>query len=362
MLIIDGSMGEGGGQVLRSSLSLSLLTGTAVRIANIRAGRARPGLMRQHLTAVNAAAAIGAADVVGAEIGSRELEFRPKAIRGGDYTFATGGAGSTTLVFQTVLYPLLLGANAPSTLRLEGGTHNPMAPPVDFLEHALLPLLGRMGARIAIGFERHGFHPNGGGAWTATIDPTPGLARLELLQRGAVLSRRATALVAQVPPSVAVREIDTLAATLGWDRSTCRPSVIKDSHGPGNALMATIESEHVTEVFTGFGERGRRAENVADGVAKEARRYLDAGVPVGEHLADQLLLPMALGCGGVFRTLAPSAHSVTQIALLRLFLDVQVSTHEEAHDAFCVEVRRPANKFSPRPGPNAPRRSSPWTS
>jgi RNA 3'-terminal phosphate cyclase (ATP) len=342
MLLIDGSMGEGGGQVLRSSLSLSLLTGMAVAIKNIRAGRARPGLMRQHLTAVNAAAAIGAADVSGAEIGSRELEFRPKAVRAGDYTFTTGGAGSTTLVFQTVLYPLLLAADAPSTLRLEGGTHNPMAPPVDFLEHALLPLLTRMGARIAIRFERHGFHPTGGGAWSATIHPAPRLGRLELLQRGDIRSRRATALVAQIPPSVAVREIETLAAALGWDRSCCRPLVIKDSRGPGNALVATVQSEHVTEVFTGFGERALRAERVAEGVAQEVRRYLDAGVPLGEHLADQLLLPMALGDGGAFRTLALSDHSITQIALLRLFLGVEVTTHEEAHDAWRVEVHQPA--------------------
>jgi RNA 3'-terminal phosphate cyclase (ATP) len=342
MLSIDGSMGEGGGQVLRSSLSLSLLTGTAVAIKNIRAGRARPGLMRQHLTAVNAAAAIGGADVSGAEIGSREVEFRPKAVRAGDYTFATGGAGSTTLVFQTVLYPLLLATNAPSTLRLEGGTHNPMAPPVDFLEHAFVPLLGRMGARIAIAFERHGFYPTGGGAWTATIDPARGLDRLELLERGDILSRRARALVAHVPPSVALREIETLAAILGWDRSACRPSMINDSHGPGNALVATVESEHVTEVFTGFGERAVRAEHVAEGVAQEARRYLDAGVPVGEHLADQLLLPIALG-GGAFRTLAPSDHSRTQIALLRLFLGVEVALHEEARDDWRIEVRRPAS-------------------
>jgi RNA 3'-terminal phosphate cyclase (ATP) len=343
MLFIDGSMGEGGGQILRSSLSLSLLTGTPVSIQNIRAGRARPGLMRQHLTAVNAAAAVGGAEVAGAEIGSRALVFRPKAVRAGDYTFATGGAGSTTLVFQTVLYPLLLGADAPSTLRLEGGTHNPMAPPVDFLVEALVPLLARMGARVEIAFERHGFHPTGGGAWTATIHPAPRLARLELLARGSIVSQRATALVAQVPPSVAVREIDTLATALGWDRATCRPRVIRDAHGPGNALLVTVEGEHVTEVFTGFGERAVRAERVAEGVAREVRRYLDAGVPVGEHLADQLLLPMALGDGGALRTLALSDHSLTQIALLRLFLGVEVTTHEEAPDAWRVEVRRLAS-------------------
>ncbi len=171
MLTIDGSFGEGGGQILRSSLALSLLTATPFRISKIRAGRSRPGLMRQHLTAVRAATEVGDAEVSGAEIGSTEVVFRPKAIRGGDFAFATGGAGSTTLVFQTVLYPLLLGTDAPSTLRFEGGTHNPMAPPFDFLNEAFLPQLAKMGANVALALTTHGFYPAGGGVWTATISP-----------------------------------------------------------------------------------------------------------------------------------------------------------------------------------------------
>ena len=140
VLKIDGSMGEGGGQVLRSSLALSLLSATPFRISGIRAGRARPGLMRQHLAAVNAASQVGAATVHGAEIGSTSLEFHPRAIRAGNYHFAIGGAGSTTLVFQTVLWPLMLGTSSPSTLRFEGGTHNPMAPPYEFIAHTFLPV------------------------------------------------------------------------------------------------------------------------------------------------------------------------------------------------------------------------------
>jgi len=338
MLTLDGSMGERGGQLLRSSLALSLLTSTPFRITNIRAGRARPGLMRQHLVAVNAATEIGEADVRGAEIRSTDVTFHPKAIRGGDYTFAIGSAGSTSLVFQTILFPLLLGGASSSTITFEGGTHNPMAPPFDFLKRTFLPLLARMGGHVESELIRYGFYPAGGGRWSATIHPARKLERLDLLDRGNVRATHATALVAQLPPSIAMRELDTLAHALGWDRAVCRPTMTQDSQGPGNALLATIESEHVTEVITGVGQRGVRSEAVAAAVAREVARYLKAGVPVGEHLADQLLLALALGAGGTFRTLKPSAHCQTQMELLRIFLGTSVTAVEEAEDVWRIEV------------------------
>ena len=198
MLTIDGSMGEGGGQILRSSLALSLVSSTPFRITSIRRGRKKPGLMRQHLTAVRAAAEISGAELSGDAIGSTELTFRPGTVRGGDYRFATGGAGSTTLVFQTVLYPLLLATDTPSTLRFEGGTHNPMAPPFDFIERSFLPLLARMVAPAAaetfatVALDRCGFYPAGGGAWSASLTPVRGLTHLSLLERGASTSLRAS--------------------------------------------------------------------------------------------------------------------------------------------------------------------------
>ncbi len=339
MLTIDGSMGEGGGQVLRSSLAFSLLTQTPFRATNIRAGRARPGLMRQHLAAVNAATKVSDAEVSGAELRSTELVLRPKAIRGGDLALAIGGAGSTTLVFQTVLYPLLLGAGTSSTLTLEGGTHNPMAPPMPFLERAFLPLLARMGGKVDVAFERHGFSPAGGGRWTATIHPTAHLEPLELATRGAIRTRSATALLSHVSGSIGVREITTLRAGLGWAREECRVESVKGAHGPGNALVATLESEHVTEVFTAFGERGVSSEAVAGRVVREVTEYLAAGVPVGEHLADQLVVAMAVGRGGVFRTVRPTEHTRTQIALARLFLGVDTTATEESDGAWRLAVR-----------------------
>jgi RNA 3'-terminal phosphate cyclase (ATP) len=338
MLQIDGSMGEGGGQILRSALSLSLLTQTPFRISKIRAGRKRPGLLRQHFVCVEAAREIGDAEVAGAEMGSTEIVFRPRTLRGGAHTFAIGGAGSTSLVFQTVLLPLLLGASSASTLRFEGGTHNPMAPPVDFLQASFLAQLARMGAKVELSFERHGFYPAGGGAWSAIIHPLEALGRLDLLERGAILARRAVAIVSQVPPRVALRELETLTAALDWPRDCGRPLMVPEPRGPGNVLLATVESEHVTEVFIGFGERGVRAEEVARGVATEVTRYLRAEVPVFEHLADQLLLPMALGAGGAFRTVRPTDHARTHATLVETFLGVKIAFHEEGEDVFRIEV------------------------
>jgi RNA 3'-terminal phosphate cyclase (ATP) len=218
-----------------------------------------------------------------------------------------------------------------------------MAPPVDFLRDAFLPVLSRIGGHVEIAFERHGFYPAGGGAWSAVIHPATQLSSLDLRTRGEVRHRRATALVAHVPSSVAVREIEALVSALGWERGDCRPRVVEDSQGPGNVLVAVVESEHVTEIVTGFGERGIRAEAVAQGVAAAVARYLRAGVPVGEHLADQLLLPMALGRGGMFRTLRPSEHCRTQASLLQLFLGVSIELIEHADqgtDVWTIKCRK----------------------
>ncbi|WP_437632032.1 RNA 3'-terminal phosphate cyclase [Sorangium sp. So ce854] len=339
MLTIDGSVGEGGGQILRTTLSLSLITQTPVRITSIRKGRARPGLMRQHLTSVQAAAQIGRAEVSGAAIGSQEIVFQPTTIVPGEHTFRVGSAGSAMLVLQTVL-PALLRAPAPSTLTLEGGTHNPMAPPFDFLELAYLPLVRRMGPEITATLVRPGFYPAGGGLARVSVAPAPSLAPLTLTSRGEIRSRRAVATVSNIPGSVAMRELEAAAAVLGWEPACFKPSVLRGGHGPGNVLTIVVESEHVTEVFTGFGEKGVRAETVATKVAEEARDYLAAGVPVGEHLADQLLLPIALAGRGAFRTVRPSSHTTTHLQLLRDLLGIRASIEQVSEQAWHVEIER----------------------
>lgn len=337
MVRIDGSKGEGGGQVLRTSLALSLVTGTPFQMVNIRAGRAKPGLLRQHLTAVKAAAEVGAAEVTGAELGSRELTFKPGALSPGNYYFAVGTAGSATLVLQTVL-PALMMASGPSSLRLEGGTHNKAAPPFDFLEKAYLPLVRRMGPKVEAVLERHGFFPAGGGKLRVDVQPAP-LRPLTLLERGRVKRRQATALIAQIPFDVAKRELATVEQGLKWRPDELRTEELKRSVGPGNVLTLEVESEHVTEVFTSFGERGVRAEDVAGQAVEETKRYLDAEVPVGEHLCDQLLLLLALAKGGTFRTLPLDGHAETQLHTFAHFLDVKVDVREVSAEVREVVVR-----------------------
>ena len=184
MLELDGSFGEGGGQILRTSLALSLITGTPFRIIRIRANRSKPGLRRQHLTAVRAAARVGNAQVEGDAVNSAELKFRPGKVTGGNYVFDVGTAGSTTLVFQAIL-PALLTTPEPSTLTLIGGTHNHGGPPWDFLHTVFLPVLAKMGGRVTKDIERLGFAPGGGGRWTARIEPST-LTPLSLHHRGAL--------------------------------------------------------------------------------------------------------------------------------------------------------------------------------
>lgn len=340
MITIDGSAGEGGGQVLRTSLGLALLTGQPFRIENIRAGRPKPGLMRQHLTAVQAAARISSAKVCGDTIGSRELLFEPGPVQAGQYEFAVGTAGSATLVLQTVL-PTLMVAQGPSELTLKGGTHNPWSPPFDFLDKAMIPLLNRMGPTILAKLIRPGFYPAGGGEFQVFIQPTTQMRPLELMDRGDILARRARAIVAKLPDHIAERELNVVQKKIGWSKESLALERADDSVGPGNVVMLEIESRHMTEVFTAFGEKDVRAEGVATRAVEEAREYLAAGVPVGAHMADQLLIPLAMA-GGRFRTIGPTRHTRTNIDVIQKFMDVAVSvTHlDPDRGVWEIDVRK----------------------
>jgi RNA 3'-terminal phosphate cyclase (ATP) len=338
VIAIDGSFGEGGGQILRTSLALSLVTGKPFRIEKIRAGRKTPGLLRQHLTAVNAAARIGGAEVTGATIGSQQLTFAPHIIASGTYAFAVGTAGSATLVLQTIL-PALLLASGPSALTLEGGTHNPFAPPFDFLAKAFLPLVNRMGPKVSAKLERPGFYPAGGGRFTVEIEPVAALNRLDLPGRGEILARRARAAVANLPRKIAERELAVIEQKMSWNKDWLRVETVDNSRGPGNTVSIEIESEHVTEVFTGFGERGVTAEAVAEQAVQSARRYLASGAAVGEYLADQLLVPMALAGGGSFTTVPLTRHSTTNIEVIKKFLDLDVEASAVTNKMWNVEVK-----------------------
>jgi RNA 3'-terminal phosphate cyclase (ATP) len=335
MITIDGSQGEGGGQILRTSLALSLVTGQAFRMERIRASRRKPGLLKQHLTAVEAAKAVGCAEVTGPALGSQTLEFKPGPVTAGNYRFAVGTAGSATLVLQTVL-PALLTASGLSTLTLEGGTHNPMAPPFDFLEKCFLPLIHRMGPSVELELKRPGFFPAGGGRFHARIEPVKRLARFDLPERGAIRSKQARIWVSKLPESVAERELAVVREQLKCRAEDCGVENIPHPLGPGNAVVLAFEAEHVTEVFTSFGERGRPAEEVAHAAVQAAKAWVEANVPVDEHLADQLLIPMALAGGGVFRTTRPSLHATTNAEVIQRFLPVPIRFEQESELAWRV--------------------------
>jgi RNA 3'-terminal phosphate cyclase (ATP) len=338
MIKIDGSFGEGGGQILRTSLALSLVTGKPVTLEKIRAGRAKPGLMRQHLTAVKAAAEIGGATVSGNEPGSQSLVFTPGQVKAGKYRFAIGTAGSCTLVLQTVL-PALLVADGPSELELEGGTHNMMAPPFDFLAQTFLPLLQRMGIQVEAELVRPGFYPAGGGLMRVRITPVTAWKQLELLERGAIVRREAVAMMSKLSNDIGQRELKKLQALLGLTESEVRLERVANSPGPGNVVRVAITSEcGVTEVVSGFGKLGVTAEQVAMNVAAEAQAYLTAEVPVGQHLADQLLLPMAMAGGGSFRTMALTAHTETNLQVIRKFLPIRAETVTEPAGTVLVRL------------------------
>ncbi|MEM7357038.1 MAG: RNA 3'-terminal phosphate cyclase [Acidobacteriota bacterium] len=332
MLEIDGSFGEGGGQILRSAVALAIVTGTPIKIRKIRAGRRKPGLMRQHLTAVQAAAQISAAQLTGDHVGSTALEFAPQEVSAGNYYFAVGTAGSATLVLQTVL-PALLTAPGPSTLILEGGTHNPMAPPFPFLHDTFLPLINRMGPQVTATLERPGFYPAGGGRLRVEIRPCERLQGFELHERGKVRRRLATALLAQLPRHIGERELRLVQKKMGWMPSELRVEEIEDALSPGNTLVLQVESLHLTETFIGFGEFGVRAEVVAQRAVRGLRRYLKTEAPVGEYLADQLLLPLALAGSGGFTSLPLSRHATTQIDLIGMFLDVPIEVEKDQSSA-----------------------------
>lgn len=339
MLHLDGALGEGGGQILRTALTLSMCTRRGFRIDNIRARRSRPGLQAQHLTAVRAAAALCEARVQGDSFGADQLVFEPGKVRAGTCRFDIGTAGSTGLLLQTVLPPLL-SADASSAITVLGGTHNPQAPPFEFLAEAFLPLLRRMGARVSIEMIRAGFYPAGGGEVRVRVAPAAPLARLDLIERGRLLRVYGRALLGNLPEHIGHRELAVLANELGLAEDQQHLVVLPGVRGAGNALVAGVQSEPLTEIFTALGRRGIPAESVAAAVVQEVKRYLASPAPVGEYLGDQLLLPLSLGHGGRYRCVTCSSHMRTNAHVIRAFLPVDIGFDPISDGTWDVTVGR----------------------
>lgn len=328
MITIDGSEGEGGGQMVRNACALSLITGQSFRIENIRAKRPKPGLMRQHVTAIEAACVISGSECAGLAVGASSLEFRPGRVTPGDYHIAVGTAGSTGLVLQTVLMPLLL-ADGPSRLVLEGGTHNMLAPPFDFIERCFLPVINRMGPRVSARLSRHGFYPRGGGRIEVEIAPAP-LAPIDCLSRGAPLGVAAQVLFAALPGEIAQRLLSRVRRDLAdWPDDAFALRELPVDQGPGIILMLEARHEQVTEIVSGFGQLGVPAERLAKTAAARMTGYGGSNAFAGPYLADQLVLPFAVADGS-FTTVKPSQHMLTAIDEARRFTGRPISLHQQA--------------------------------
>jgi RNA 3'-terminal phosphate cyclase (ATP) len=323
---IDGSLGEGGGQVVRTALALAVITGRKLRLRNIRAGRGNPGLQRQHLACVEAAAELcdGSIKAIGGGAlapGATTLEFAPAASWASELSIDIGTAGSTTLVVQTLIVPALVASDRPLRAVITGGTHNPLAPPFEFLDRVFVPQLRAMGADVTVTLERHGMMPEGNGRIVLETRPST-LRPIALVETGAVVARRATAIVAKLPRHVADRELAVACDRLR--EPTCAVVELPDD-GPHNVFMVEAElASGVRELTTSHGRKGYPAELVARDALDDLVDYLEAGVPVGDYLADQLLLPMAVAGGGRFRTTELSPHATTNIATIGAFLDVPI--------------------------------------
>jgi RNA 3'-terminal phosphate cyclase (ATP) len=340
MLVIDGSHGEGGGAVLRNSLALAAVLGIPVRIESIRSKRPNPGLQAQHLTAVRALARVCRASTEGAELGSSALAFRPETSpQSGEYSWDVskarkgGSAGATTLVFQALLLPLLL-ADGDSRVSLRGGTHVAWSPPFHYLEQVYMPILRRMGIRTTIGIERWGWYPMGGGVVTAQIEGSSaalsGLQALQLEKRGELRRLSGISALSNLPAHIAERQKRQAEKELrarGFDPEI--EIVDAPAKGQGTMLLLVAEFEHVWAGFTSLGKRGKPAETVAEEAVVELLRYLESGMALDQHLADQLVLPLALAKGrSSFTTSRITQHLLTNAWIVEQLLGREIVVDE----------------------------------
>ncbi len=327
---IDGSFGEGGGQILRTSLALSVITQKPFRLTNIRAGRKKPGLKRQHICSIEAAKQTCNAEVKGAHLNSSTIEFRPQIAEANNWHVSIGTAGSTMLVLQTVL-PIMLTLTKPSTITVSGGTHNPMAPPFEFFKESFLGVLQAMGAKVSVQLNRYGFFPQGGGEVVLSVQPSS-LHPISIQECGKLLSTSATIINLKKSPSLIREQESAIKKFLSINSIQAISSM---PVGPGNAVVIQQEYESITTVMTGILKRGRSPKIMAQVVAEKMSAYNGQKCAVDHHLADQLLLPLLLAGGGSFTTTAPTLHSTTNAEVIRLFTGVCPQFFDNADHWIC---------------------------
>lgn len=337
---LDGSDGEGGGQILRSGLALSVLTGRTVRVINIRAGRAKPGLAAQHLACVRAAAAICGGTYKGGSIGSTVVTLEPGDVKAGSYSFSVGTAGATGLVLQTVYLPLILRGKAASRVTITGGTHVPHSPCFHYLATTFVAHLRNAGLNLTVTMTRPGFYPRGGGEIVADLEPAAAATAISLTECPPITTAGGFSAVAgEVAESVAARQARRLGERL---KRAGVESHLPTEHwrdGAGSVAAVTFRQPPVPATFVALGERGKPAEKVADEVADEALKFRDAGAPLDAHAADQLLLPLAFAEGrSIFRTSEVTSHLLTNAAVVMRFVDREITVEGNPGEPGTVRV------------------------
>jgi RNA 3'-terminal phosphate cyclase (ATP) len=344
ILKIDGSYGEGGGQILRTALSLSCVFERPIEITNIRRSRKKPGLMPQHLTAVKAAATVSNAGVEGAELSSTKLRFSPGHLTGGEYLFDVsekkGSAGSTSLILQTILLPLCFAEHS-SSVSVIGGTHVPWSPSFHYLKYVFLPALSRLGVQAELNIGKWGWYPIGGGKVIASVTPKRAFIPVIVTERGKLVRVTGISAVSNLPREIAERQKRQALLSLGQRGIEANIEIVSaPSPGKGTFVFLLAEYENITVVFDSLGAIGKRAEEVADEACKALFEYIEAGGALDPHLADQIIPYLALASGpSTFTTSRITQHLLTNIWVVKQFVDVEIHVEGKEGEPGKVSVQ-----------------------
>jgi len=330
MIEIDGSFGEGGGQILRTSLSLSCLLNRPFRIFNIRRKRKKPGLMPQHLMGIRSLKLISNARVTGDSQGSIELLFEPGEVKAGDYFFDIGTAGSTSLLLQAIIPPLIF-ANNRSSLTLKGGTHVPFSPPFHYISEVFIPILNKLGIEAKATIESYGFYPKGGGKVHVEIKMADKIEAANYLERGQLTKVYGLSGVGNLPLSIAERQKNAALTILISQGINAEIETISVSTpGQGTFMFLEAATENCLAGFSSLGERGKKAELVGEEAAKKFLDYYSTSACLDRHLADQIVLYLGVAKGeSSFTTAEISGHLLTNLWVIKEFLGIQYAVEGE---------------------------------
>jgi RNA 3'-terminal phosphate cyclase (ATP) len=338
VLTIDAAKGEGGGQIVRSALALSLVTRKPFVLEKIRAGKSKPGLLPQHVAAVQAAMTIGNGTAEHADVGSTRMRFTPHGFVGGSHRLSVGPTGSAVLLAQ-MLIPALLVGSEPSEIVFEGGTHIALSPIYEFFADSYLSALRKMGGKVRSELWRAGFPDPTGGAFRVWVTPSL-LNRPKILDRGRTIARRACGKVSKLPLALAENELLALERRLRWGKSAYEAEAVK-AQSQGNALFVILKYENITHIVSEVMFSEIFADNMARSVADQLDLYLTTSAPVGEYLADQLIVPMAVAGGGSFRTVELTAHTRTQLDVVGAFFpELEVGVTDNGDRTFTISLDR----------------------